>query len=365
MANSQGSNAQDIFTWSRPTGSLANSTGNITMMFPKAINLAAPGQMTVGPAPTNTADLSLVLATFTGQKTTATGSAGTPRAGSITVQPGLLTALSLSSTDAQEGALQILQGYISMSTADSTPPTPGLLACPGGASSPQTATNCTTTGAAENWIGVFNSIQQGSPGVSVVPIRYGRVPILSVTGYTGLPFNPGNFVCKDDANAAYVISNGTTPCPIGESVGIEVGDYSGIGANLHLVDLVPEASVSGAAAQGQVLQFSCTGSSGSGSGTGYVNGGGCNNTGAGEFSLPFQGTGTYTLKNMYVNYTAFTGSVTIALFVNNVQTLNCTATGTQCTDPTSTTITSGQKYSIRLLLTSASISNVNVTIQLQ
>lgn len=172
-------------------------------------------------------------------------------------------------------------------------------------------------------------------------------------------------MCKDDANAAYVISNGTTPCPIGESIGIEVGDYSNIGANLHLVDLVPEASVSGAISQGQVQQFSCTGSSGSGSGTGYVNGGGCNNVGPGEFSLPFQGTGSYTLKNLYVNYTVASGSPVVSLYVNNIQTLHCTATGTQCTDPTSTTITSGLKCSIRIGLSGASISNVNVTVQLQ
>ncbi len=152
VASLQGPNAQDIFTWSRPSGMFGNSSGNITMMFPKAINLAAPGQMTVGPspAPTTMPDVSGVLSTFTGQKSTATGSGGTPKAGSITVQPGLLTALSLTGTDAQEGGLQILQGYISMSTADSTPPTPGLLACPGGVAAPQTATNCTTTGPAEN-----------------------------------------------------------------------------------------------------------------------------------------------------------------------------------------------------------------------
>ncbi len=41
-----------------------------------------------------------------------------------------------------------------------------------------------------------------------------------------------------------MIDNISTPCPIGESIGIAVGEVSApVGNNLHLVDLTPEASV--------------------------------------------------------------------------------------------------------------------------
>ena len=77
--------------------------------------------------------------------------------------------------------------------------------------------------------------------MTVTPLRYGRVGVSSHASM--LVFNSGDFVCKDDVYAGYVIDNGSTPCPIGESIGVGVGDPSSpLQHNEHLVDLVPEAS---------------------------------------------------------------------------------------------------------------------------
>lgn len=114
----------------------------------------------------------------------------------------------------------------------------------------QTTTVCKTFGTAENWVGVFNPIVGTLTGsITVTPLRYGRVGVSSFA--PALVFNNGDFVCKDDVNkdmttnlTGYVIDNGSTPCPVGESVGIGVGDPSTpLMHNEHLVDLVPEASV--------------------------------------------------------------------------------------------------------------------------
>jgi len=226
----------DIIEWTRPTGiGYGNPTSDLTMLWPGAINLAAAGQITVGPnVDTVAGNVANILSTFTGQKTTVTGtSLNPPMAGPVTVEPGQLTSLTAVPAGATEGALQILQSYI---IGDSTDV--GRLACLEPAKGPQYISDCGSVGAAENWVGVFNNIK-GAQGVSVTPLRYGRVPISTASSAT---FNAGDFVCKDDANRSYVMSNGGTPCPIGESIGIAVGDATS-GITSHLVDLVPEASV--------------------------------------------------------------------------------------------------------------------------
>ena len=220
--------------------------------------------------------------------------------------------------------MQILQSYIAGVGATTSV---GRLACPSGVA--QTIMVCTNVvGAAENWVGVFNLIQ-GAQGISVTPLRYGRVPIMNFG--TGVAFGPGDFVCKNDVNSIYVIDNGTTPCPIGESIGIAVGDVGN--PTSHLVDLIPEASVSGAVAQGQILQFTCSGNA---PGTGafvYLNGESCGMTADnGEFTLPYA-SGTYTLSRMYVNYTvAGNSSDLVQLLVGSTPMLSCIpSSGTQCT----------------------------------
>jgi hypothetical protein len=358
---------QDVIEWTRPTGTgYGNPTNDITMLFPAAINLAAAGQITVGPNVSSSLDVSGDLSTFTGRKTNNQGSMTTvPVAGPITIEPGQLTALSLLSSGTPpagvEGALQILQSYIAGASTDI-----GRLACP--STAPQYISDCTLTGAAENWIGVFNNIS-GAQGVTVTPLRYGRVPISTTSG-NNVAFNTGDFVCKDDVTGGYVVTNGTTACPIGESIGIAVGESSAPSNARHLVDLVPEASVSGAASQGQILQFMCSGKAPSAGGTVYIQNTPCSTTtDTGEFSLPYP-SGTYTFRNLYVNYTAAgSGTDTVYLWVNGTRTsIHCSPTSsTQCTDVSDTAaITSGQNYSLRL--TSASgdtLTNVNATIQLQ
>lgn len=194
-----GANATDVFQWTRQT---ANTTTNITMLWPKAINLSSVGQITVGPEPITGVNAN-VPSTFTGQKTSSLS--GSAAAGPVTLEPGQLTA-GTAAAGMAEGALQILQSYI---VGSSTPE--GQLACPSGTA--QTISVCTTTGAAENWIGVFNSIV-GAQGITVTPLRYGRVGVSSSA--SGLVFNDGDFVCKDDTTAGFVVDNSSTPCPVSQ-----------------------------------------------------------------------------------------------------------------------------------------------------
>jgi hypothetical protein len=352
----------DVIEWTRPTGTgYGNPTGDLTMLWPNAINLASNGQLTVGPnVDTFVGNVAGVPSTFTGQKTSV--SSGTVAAGPITIEPGQLIASSVPA-GSTEGPLQILQGYIAGSSTSV-----GRLACPSTGSA-QTVTVCTTTGAAENWVGVFNSIA-GAQGVTVTPLRYGRVGISS--NASGLVFDSGEFVCKDDVNAGFVIDNGSTPCLIGESVGIAVGDPSTpLPNNEHLVDLVAEAGVSGAAAQGQILHFTCIGAVSSSS-TIYLNGGPCSTTStsdAVEFTLPYA-IGTYQFSRMYVNYTtAGVSTDTVTLYVNGTATLiSCSPTSAStCSDlADSASILAGQNYSIRVLThASDSLKNIDVTIQLK
>lgn len=226
-----GANPDDTIEWTRPlTTTTTNQTHNITMLFPAQINLASAGQITVGPKPLSSASAT-TPSTFTGQTNSSTGT-GPWDAGGITIEPGQLMA-GTGIDGSLEGPLQILQGYIQ--TSGST--TVGRLACPNGM---QIVQNCTNTGAAENWVGVFNNIVGQTTligGVTVTPLRYGRVPILS---FAGAQFGNGDFVCKDDVNASYVV-NSRTACPAGESIGIALGDAAS--TTNHTVDLVPEASV--------------------------------------------------------------------------------------------------------------------------
>jgi hypothetical protein len=94
-----------------------------------------------------------------------------------------------------------------------------------------------------------------------------------------------------------------------------------------------------------------------------------NNT---EYSLPYQ-SGTYTFKNLYVNYgtpgTSSGDSVELYVGGNPTQIACPPTSGTQCLDDTHTytfTITSpGETYSLRITSSDAGVSNVNATVQLQ
>jgi hypothetical protein len=235
-----GANPQDVIEWTRLA--TTNQTHNITMLWPAQINIASRGQITVGPEPLLTGASANTPSTFTGQTNLST--AAGLGAGFITIEPGQLQA-GTGADGSIEGSLQILQGYI----VSNVSVTDGRLACPTGATgASQVVQPCTNTGAAENWVGVFNSSIPGqlalqpppNTGVTLTPVRYGRVPILSA-GTTGVTFHNGDFVCKDDANASYVV-NSANACPVGESIGIAVGDTASPATTSHLVDLVPQAS---------------------------------------------------------------------------------------------------------------------------
>jgi hypothetical protein len=367
-----GTNPASTLEWTM-SGLPANS--NFTMLWPAAVNLAAHGQITVGPMPTPAAN-AYVPSTFTGQDTTSTSAL--TAAGPITVEPGQLTGSAVMA-GATEGPLQVLQAYLGTNNSGNNI---GLLACPSGTA--QNVIPCGTTGQAENWVGVYNSIPNqnginGSTSPSVTPLRYGRVLINSQAMNQQVQWTSGDFVCKDDSSmgAGYAIDNSianshvNTPCPIGESVGVAVGDPA-MTTTPHLVDLIPEASVSGAASQGQVLQFTCFGPVAAGT-TVYLNGQACNAVmDITEFNLPYQ-SGAYMLKNLYGSYGGTpTATDSLTLWVNTSATsvtCNPSASGTApCPDITHNTMISPstRKYSVRLATSSGStIANLCLTIQLQ
>lgn len=322
-----GSDPPDVLKLTR--NNATNPTQDITVLFPAMINLAtAPtgagiaGQITVGPAPISGPNAN-VPSTFTGAGTSDTTSSAT--AGPVTVEPGQLLGNGPAS-GAVEGALQILQSYLgSNGTMNANV---GRLACPDATIPtpiPQTVKPCATTGQAENWVGVYNLIPgQASMigGSSITPLRYGRVPVQSASPATWLG---GDFICKDDANASYVLDNGGTPCNAGESIGVSVGDPSS--GTLHVVDLIPEASVQG----GAVMTFFCTGGVASHMtvfmwpGSGNTN---CAQT-ASTIEQPVSFSGT--IRNLAVFYgTAPGGALT-----DNITVVKCHPVGT-CT-PTAVT----------------------------
>jgi hypothetical protein len=297
-----GSDPSDILSLTRQT---TNSTNIITVLFPASVNLATAansatgtaGQITVGPAPYSGANAN-VPSTFTGANTT-DGTDSTAAAGPVTVQPGQLTAAS-PVAGATEGALQILQSYLG--TNGTACANCGFLACPSGTA--QSVVPCTTTGQAENWVGVFDGIV-GQAGGSITPLRYGRVGVKS--SGAAAKWTNGDFVCKDDSNASYSRDNSNNPCPTGESIGIAVGDPST--TNMHLTDLVPEASTGG----GALMTFYCTGSVAAGS-TLYM-------FPAAAFTACASSTTTTIIQPV-----SFTGTI------KNLEVLYATAPGTGHTD---------------------------------
>jgi hypothetical protein len=201
------SNPPDILQLFRETST--NTTSNITVLFPAAINLAtAPllnssgmtisaGQITVGPQPYTGASAN-VLATFTGASTSYSPGAA---AGAVVIQPGQLTNAAPDSTST-EGALQVMQSYLGTNSI-------GLLACQDTTLEQGVIVCGTNPTTATQIIGVFDS-NPAQAGATVTPIRYGRASIKN-SGSTA-QWVAGHYVCRDTTNNGYVIDNGTTPC---------------------------------------------------------------------------------------------------------------------------------------------------------
>lgn len=222
VLGSTGTNQQDVLQLSRTT---TNSTGNLTVLFPAAINLAtAPtstggaGQITVGPQPIPGGGAN-VLSTFTGADTNSNGTAAV--AGTTQIWPGFLQSPS-SNTGAQEGAIEIGQGYKPGAI------TANDLACIVTTNTAQYAGNCTST--SQSLVGVFISVAaSGSSGVALRPPSRATVASASSTTYTA-----GTPVCRDPSNPSEAIDTGV-PCQLGQQVGTAVGDPSA--GTTHLVDL--------------------------------------------------------------------------------------------------------------------------------
>ncbi|MGA7220400.1 MAG: hypothetical protein WBX38_18945 [Candidatus Sulfotelmatobacter sp.] len=106
------------------------------------------------------------------------------------------------------------------------------LACYSGTQ--QTATTCST--ATASLLGVFfTTFANGSPGGSVAVIAPpGRATVASST--SGLVWTAGWPVCRDTANLGFATSSGS-PCPIGQAVGVAVGDLNPNALPTHAVDL--------------------------------------------------------------------------------------------------------------------------------
>ncbi|MGA7217621.1 MAG: hypothetical protein WBX38_04875 [Candidatus Sulfotelmatobacter sp.] len=234
----------------------ANSTNNITVLFPASINLAtaaftgatpSAGQITVGPAPYGGTNAN-VTATFTGASTS---SASAAQAGPVLIQPGQLTN-STPSSSSVEGALWLMQSYIgNLGTGSGNV---GLLACSDTITA-QGVVVCGTSTAATQIVGVYDSNAQQA-GATITPIRYGRAPIKNF-GSAVPPWTNGDYVCRDTTNSGYVVDNGTTPCNRGTYVGVSAGDPTGLGnTSSHAVDLVQEPIVQG----GALMTFFCAGS---------------------------------------------------------------------------------------------------------
>jgi hypothetical protein len=366
-------NPPDILQLFRETST--NTTSNITVLFPAAINLAtAPllnssgmtvsaGQITVGPQPYTGASAN-VLATFTGASTSYSPGAA---AGPVVIQPGQLTNSAPDSTST-EGALQVMQSYLGTNNI-------GLLACQD-TTAPQGVVVCGSAGTtAAQIIGVYDS-NPAQAGASITPIRYGRASIKN-SGSTA-QWVAGHYVCRDTTNNGYVVDNGTTPCNRGTYVGMSVGDTTT--SNSHTVDLVQEPIVQG----GAVMTFFCGGAITPGA-TQYMFPSALftscaqASSAAGIQPISFSGT----LKNLEVLYATGTGGTgtshtdtftvakcpTLAGCTNTSITCNIVGTSSPatCSDPTHTaSVSEGDGIQITDVAGSSSgAANPRIMIELQ
>jgi hypothetical protein len=237
----QGGNASDVtdvFILSR-----TNTFPNVTLQLPDQLNLVAGfpttgGQLTIGAPPTNFADISAKPITLIGGFTS-DGTSGA-HAAPLQLFPGFVKAGS-PDLAAQEGALQIgmaVRGTPTMATQY-------LLAC---YSSTQTAMPC--AGATAPLLGVYFIAFAGCPancgtgGSSAIIAPPGRAQVKSNSA-SSVAWPAGTPVCRDPNTAEpglTVIEDPTgmpplpIPCPIGQAVGVAVGDPTGT-TNPHVVDL--------------------------------------------------------------------------------------------------------------------------------
>ena len=226
-------NAPDVLNLTRTT---QNGTHNITLQVPDALNFVANdttlsgGQLTIGSAPTTAANVSTKLITVVGAGTS--NSTTSAIAGPLQLFPGLLNnAAPSADPGALEGALQIgmavkgtpISAYINQ------------LACYTGTA--QTAAPCSDV--THPLLGVYlttfgcTGSTCSTGGSSAVITPPGRA---TVTSISSTPWTVGMEVCRDPSNPGDAVTAPSGACPLGQAVGVAVGDGT-TNITTHLVDL--------------------------------------------------------------------------------------------------------------------------------
>ena len=216
--------APDVLNLTRTT---QNTTGNYTLQVPDALNFAAGnstlgGQLTIGSAPSSAADLTLKFVTVIGASTNNTTGGVHAKAGHLQLFPGFLNpAASDPDPNATEGALQIGMA-VKGNQSD------GLLACY--TLTAQTAQACLDV--KSPLLGVYFTVGMGSTkssnGVIAPP---GRAVVSSNDPKQWIA---GTEVCRDPSHPSNAIAS-SGACPLGQAVGVAVGDPASTSS--HPVDL--------------------------------------------------------------------------------------------------------------------------------
>jgi hypothetical protein len=221
-------NPQDVVQLTR-TGS--NATNNFTFEVPGAMNFAALGQLTVGSVPSSAVSLSLAPVTIVGGFTSNTTTGQFPIAGALQLFPGFLNPLlpAVPNPDARS-----LEGPLQIGMAVKGNGTQGLLACY--SATPGTGQACGSV--TSPLLGVYFTVGSGSTmGSNGVITPPGRASVNS-NGSTTWPV--GAEVCRDPSNPSEAITAPSGACPLGQAVGVAVGDSTALcptGCTSHLVDL--------------------------------------------------------------------------------------------------------------------------------
>ncbi len=242
VTGTAGLNGQDILQLFRTTASTAT---NITLQVPDALNIAAgsivsginhAGQLTIGALPSGDTDISSKVVTVVGGFTSSLSS--TAKANPLQLFPGWLSNPNVAAT-ALEGALQI--GMMAKGMGSSS--TNYLLAC---YTSAQTAVPCGTLANPPTapLLGVYSPLgcnvltgacsTGGSAAIIAPPSR----AFVAQSGTVATTWGAGSPVCRDTTtgNGSFAAVSTTGSCPLGQAVGVAVGDGSST-ITQHLVDL--------------------------------------------------------------------------------------------------------------------------------
>jgi hypothetical protein len=250
VTGAAGLNGEDILSLTRTNPS---STTNTTLLGPSALNISTgfingtgnhSGQLTIGALPSGDTDLSADLITVVGGFTTSNNTAA--KGNALQLFPGWLSNPN-TNAGALEGPLQI--GMVVKGTGSST--TNSLLAC---YTSAQTAMPCGTAGVALTapLLGVYSPLgcdvktgtcSTGGSAAVVAPPSRAQVAQFSSTATT---WSAGTPVCRDPASGhgSYALASATVACPIGQAVGVAVGDSGPLTVHSVDLDFAPQGTTS-------------------------------------------------------------------------------------------------------------------------